>query len=983
MSPPGVLALSTGNRVLLSASLAALATVAGGSYLRHLARAARARREQDPTATSRGLRRRAGALVSLGPVLGFALVSSDTTESIAVLVAVVGLAAFGLWAEDRPESGAVTPGVILGAAVVAVAAGVRFGPTGVPVLDAVLAVAFVAGVTGAADGLGNIDGLVTGLGLASAVAIAGLAGFGGADTFAAMSLGLAGACAGFLAFNLRPASLFIGRGGRLVIGFTVATLALEAEPVPGAAWRELVVPLIVTGMFLVDGLVVTLDRARWRMPVLRREPDHLPNRLMARGWSASETVGFLLAAQALLAALGLFLGRTVFPSWATGALAAVVLATLLAQATKAPLRAGDAPGFSRRVRVVVALVVVAAGIAVAPIAIAASDARDSMERGRLLAISGLNAARDGDTIGAQDAFNQAALAFADARKRLAAPTVRGAEALPFLGPNARVARKVAAIGESLALAGREVTAAVNPEALAVVGGRLPLNEVVQVTPALEHGSAVLTRALGELREITDEPYVVGPVREALDKLERELVRAEREARNATAAAQLAPAIFGGDGPRTYLLLVQNPAENRGTGGLIGNFGLLHALDGKITIDPIRETSAWNSAIEGATASYEASAEFKARYDVFRPQFALQTANYSADFPSVASLIMQRAPLANLPKIHGVLAVDPQGLAALLRLSGGIRVVDWPTEINADNVADIVLRDQYAAFAGGARSDFLGRVAQAAVQQATSGSLGQPAKLAEVLGGAAHDGHILLAFADAREQRTAERLNVSGQLAPFRSDSFLVTTANQAGNKIDAYVQRVIDYQVTLTPNADLQSAVARADVAVDVHNDAPTSGLPVIVIGPYSETGTRFVAGESRQFVSLYSALQLRRVTLDGDAVGVSQGTELGRNVTSLGVTTLSKQTSKVRAELVGEVRLRNGWYELELHHQPTVITDRMRISVDVPEGWRVAAAPGMRVVNSRMVSITLRPERETTLRVRLARDPAPLDLWTRLDHAS
>ena len=98
------------------------------------------------------------------------------------------------------------------AAAAAVVAGARFGPTGVDALDVVLAFVFIVVVTQAADGLGNADGLAIGIGAASAAGLFALAGFGGQDEPRGVALGLLAACFAFLAFNMRPASLFVGRG---------------------------------------------------------------------------------------------------------------------------------------------------------------------------------------------------------------------------------------------------------------------------------------------------------------------------------------------------------------------------------------------------------------------------------------------------------------------------------------------------------------------------------------------------------------------------------------------------------------------------------------------------------------------------------------------------------------------------------------------------------------------------------------------------
>ena len=46
-------------------------------------------------------------------------------------------------------------------------------------------------------------------------------------------------------------------------------------------------------------------------------------------------------------------------------------------------------------------------------------------------------------------------------------------------------------------------------------------------------------------------------------------------------ARLLPPVLGADGPRRYLLVSQNPAELRATGGMIGAYAVLQAEGGRI------------------------------------------------------------------------------------------------------------------------------------------------------------------------------------------------------------------------------------------------------------------------------------------------------------------------------------------------------------------------------------------------------------------
>ena len=284
-----------------------------------------------------------------------------------------------------------------------------------------------------------------------------------------------------------------------------------------------------------------------------------------------------------------------------------------------------------------------------------------------------------------------------------------------------------------------------------------------------------------LDEVRDDPYLAPPVREAVDKVHTQLARADREAQHAAVAAELAPAIFGGEGPRTYLLVVQNNAESRATGGFIGSYGLITALDGKLDVGELLRTHNLERprCVELPDVSYEAPDDYRTRYTQFAPATTLQNVNLSPDFPSVAQVLMSLAPQAGLTTVDGVLSVDPQGLAALLELTGPVDVVGWPTPITAENVVNVTLRDAYARVRGDARTRRLPRRRRPG--RGRRGHVGQPRPAGADRQGARRrsrtQGHLVLAFARPEEQELAVELGVSGRMEPVRSDAVAVTTSN--------------------------------------------------------------------------------------------------------------------------------------------------------------------------------------------------------------
>jgi UDP-N-acetylmuramyl pentapeptide phosphotransferase/UDP-N-acetylglucosamine-1-phosphate transferase len=973
--PPGppLLAVAAEHAWLVAFSLSALAVLALGIWTRQ-----RARRSERQEGRRVGIRRRAGAVIALGPVIGLVCATSFDALTVVAAVGALGLALFGMLVEHARDADRLALGATVVAAIAAVAAGASFGPTGVDVFDTLGALVLIVLVTQAFDGLGNADALAPGVGAAAAGGVFAVAAFAHQDGLASVAVGLVAGCFAFLAFNARPASLYVGRGGRLAIGYVVAVGALAVDPVGRDATRQLVTTLVLVALPLLDVGIVLVDRARRRRSLLQHRSDHLMHHLVALGWSVPETVALLVIAQVLFSLVALFTGRGVIAPWLGLVLAAVIVVVLAAESARGKIEPNPPIGVSRRFAIVAGIVLFGLVVAVVPAVFVANDAASLMLDGRDAASHALAAARQGDTITAQGEFNRAALVFTQARDRLSSPFVTASLAVPMVASNVRAARALADVGTDLANAGESLTTAVHPEALEVTDGRLPLDEVARVTPAMEQGSSALSVALRRLDDVRDDPYLAAPVRDAVNKVHVQLVQAEAEARRAAAAARLAPAIFGGDGNRRYLLVVQNNAESRATGGFIGSYGIITAQGGKLTVSPLQRTGEWNNAVRDRPdpPALESAKDYFERYNQFQPATNLQNVNLSPDFPSVSRVLMGLAPEAGLGEVDGVMSVDPIGLAALLRLTGPVTVVGWPTPIADTDVVDVTLRDAYAKFAATPeRADFLGDVAQAAVDRATSGALGRPADVARVLGAAAHEGHLILGFKRPAEQQLAVQLGIAGQMGRYASDAVAVTTSNSGGNKIDYYMHRNIDYRVTITPNDDQTKATATATLAVDLQNDAPAIGLPQIVIGPFDN---RFVAGQAVSFLSLYSPLGFESAAVSQRPTDVSSGRERDRNVYSIYSSIPAKSSQLVTARLSGTVPLHDGWYSVQVRHQPTLNADHVHVSVAVPDGWRIDRAPHMRKPYARLASTAVELQRTTVYRVHVVRDPG-WNIWEHL----
>lgn len=943
-----------GVRVAIAFAVSGVAVLVLGAMLRAAARRAR---WQWP-------RRSGGVVLVVTVPIGLVIATAVPDRALAVVAGALVLAAFGFIRDRYKVPRWIVPIVMGGVAVAVTTSGVRFPLGGVPTVDFVWTVLWLALVTSAVAGSGNADGQLPSLAAASSVGMVFLAGFGRQAAAAALLAALLGGLVAFLAYNLRPASLYMGRAGGLFAGFMVAAGALWVHPSTGHP-DSLVISVLLVAVALLDGLVVVVSRLRHRRKLTIRVRDHLAHRLVASGLRPTRSIQLLVVVQLVLSVIAVFVGRGVV-SLALGSIVALVLLVALLIASMRARMSDEAPGFRGWVW---AAVFGAAGfvmLAAIPAAGAAFSSRGDMLVARDKATQAVQAARDGDSARAAALFAEAEQEFTSAHDKLGSVATTPSLLVPVLGSNVHAARELSRLGIELSQAGRRLAENVQSDDLRFVDGRVPLENVAAAAPEFALAAQTLQAAEDDLAKIP-KGYLVDQIHEGIHEVRDDLKRASRDASRASDSARIAPEVLGQGQTRRYLLLVQNPAELRGTGGLIGNWGILTATDGKLHLDQLERVASLNTLGSPADRLLHAPADYVDRYERFDPVRTLQNANISPDFPTVSSVVADVYGQSADPPVDGVLAVDPLGLAALMQLTGPVRVEGWPTPINAQNVVDVTLRDAYVAFARTPeRADFLGDVAQVSIDRATSGDLGNLAALSKTLGTAARQGHIALWFNEPTEQAVVDEIGIGGRVPTPFGDSLLVSNTNAGGNKLDYYLQRAIDYSVTVTPSADRRTAFTQGTIGVQLDNGVPVSGVPQIAAGPYEGATDKFVYGQNHSYTSIYTPLEMTAVRADGQPAGVEGTTELGRNVYSGYLDAFAQKGANLSLDVAGTVKLRDGWYELTLIRQPTLRPDKVTVRVAAPEGYEVLEARGLEVVDGAATGV-IDLDRTRGLRVRIA----------------
>lgn len=558
-----------------------------------------------------------------------------------------------------------------------------------------------------------------------------------------------------------------------------------------------------------------------------------------------------------------------------------------------------------------------AGAAVAA-GVALLNAEPSLREGAEAAEAGLSAARSGDRAGAERHLAGAQAAFRSASDDLGEWYARAALAVPLVGPHVRAARALATAGAATAASARAVAGA-DVAGLRVQGAGVDLDRVARLQPPLDALAASLEREHARVAAARSR-WLVEPIAGAVEQAEGRLASARDTAGRAAGAAHLATTMLGGNGTRRYFLAVQNPAEARASGGIIGNFGVLVAEQGRLRLERFGRDGDLNAAAVASGAALGGPAEYTRRYGRFAPERVWQNITMSPHFPSVAEVIEDLFPRQGGEVVDGVLSVDPAGLAALLRLTGPVAVPGWPEPLSAANAVQVLLHEHYLRFESQERVHFLGDTTEAVWSRLAGGDLPPMPEVAKALSPAVAGKHIVLHSAHRDEQRLLERLGAGGALPTAGGDSLGLVTQNAGANKVDWFLRRSLSYDARFDPRTGDVSATA----TVRLENRSPSSGLPAYVLG--GPGAGAFPPGTNRVYLSIYTPLRARSATAGGQPLALEAGREQGRNVYSAYVTVPPGESLTLRFTLAGAVA--RGAYRLDLARQPTVEPDTAQVKV-------------------------------------------------------
>jgi UDP-GlcNAc:undecaprenyl-phosphate GlcNAc-1-phosphate transferase len=218
------------------------------------------------------------------------------------------------------------------AGLVVMLAGIRVRLFDLHILNYLLTLFWIVGITNAINLMDNMDGLAAGFAAIAAGTFCVLAASQELILVASLSAALCGAPLGFLRYNFNPATTFMGDTGSLVIGFVLAVLGIKLNFPAQTKLVTWSIPLMVLAIPIFDTTLVTFTRLREKRPITQGGKDHTSHRLVRMGYSHRSAVLILYGAGIILGSIALAISQAA-PKIAAGLIGLVSIIALSAFVT--------------------------------------------------------------------------------------------------------------------------------------------------------------------------------------------------------------------------------------------------------------------------------------------------------------------------------------------------------------------------------------------------------------------------------------------------------------------------------------------------------------------------------------------------------------------------------------------------------------------------------------------------------------------------
>lgn len=325
----------------------------------------------------------------------------------------------------------------------------------------------------------------------------------------------------------------------------------------------------------------------------------------------------------------------------------------------------------------------------------------------------------------------------------------------------------------------------------------------EITEILKKGLEKASLALVETRAARDE----------MEKIDEDLVPVEISGKLSYAKEKINqiiktlesiedhfPAVLkllGDITPHRYLILFQNNAETRPTGGFIGSYGLVTINKGVIEEIKIEDVYDLSDEPHSATPPSEEIFDF---FLCCR----FRNVNYSPDFFYTGKMAAWMLEREGGPEVDTVIALNQSSLEDFLEISGPVQVGDLPNKIDAENYIPILTYVIEAKIWGAEDPKHILKVMVPEFKKQLF-KTENVSKIMGVLYKAAQQKMILAYSKDSTIEALFDTLGISGKFKPLgeKEDFLSVVHTSDAGNKTEHFIQESITHITNIGEDGSL------------------------------------------------------------------------------------------------------------------------------------------------------------------------------------
>ncbi len=331
-----------------------------------------------------------------------------------------------------------------------------------------------------------------------------------------------------------------------------------------------------------------------------------------------------------------------------------------------------------------------------------------------------------------------------------------------------------------------------------------------------------------------------------------------------------PGLLGESEPQRYLVLFQNDAELRATGGFLTFYSIFKVDEGVIEV----EDSSDIYELDESISSHPAPPPIVRKYlEVNR--LYIRDSNLSPDFKeSMDSFLSQYENSGKEQDINGIIAIDTEVLVNMIRILGEVSASGLTFNAETDPRCDCPqvvyeLEDQISRPVNYIRTNRKGLISElmlAIMNKALSSSPGQywgPLFQQFVID--AQEKHILFYVFNEDAQKGLEALNWAGRIRMFDGDYLHINDVNLGGAKSNLFISQSVEMDYTIEDDGQIKKKIT-----IEYRNPRPHSDCDL-------ESGALCLNATLGNFQRVYVPKGAKLANVKGSQVDVETKEELGK----------------------------------------------------------------------------------------------------------